>query len=61
MTALADATGLGFLRDEDVPAQPVLPGLIDADYCARARILPLSDDAGSLTAVAYTHPPPPPR
>ena len=49
VTALADATGLGFLREDEVPAQAVLPDLIDGDYCARARILPVSDRDGVLT------------
>jgi general secretion pathway protein E len=49
VTALADATGLGFLRDDEVPAQPVLPELLSGDYCGRARVLPVSDADGVLT------------
>ncbi|MCJ2048000.1 GspE/PulE family protein [Methylobacterium sp. J-078] len=49
VTALADATGLGFLREEEVPAQAVLPDLLDGDYCGRARVLPVSDGDGVLT------------
>ena len=49
VTALADATGLGFLREEEVPVQAVLPDLLDGDYCGRARVLPVSDGDGVLT------------
>ncbi|GEP03103.1 GspE/PulE family protein [Methylobacterium oxalidis] len=52
VSALADATGLPFLRDEEVPGEPVLPGLIGADYCARARVLPLRADATRLDVAA---------
>ncbi|KQP29667.1 general secretion pathway protein GspE [Methylobacterium sp. Leaf104] len=55
VTALADATGLGILREEEVPAQPTLPEAIGGDYAARARILPLSDRDGEL-AIAVVDP-----
>ncbi|ACA15696.1 General secretory system II protein E domain protein [Methylobacterium sp. 4-46] len=48
VTALAEATGLPILREEDLPAEPVLPELITAEYCARARVLPLAADAETL-------------
>ncbi|GJD43661.1 Type II secretion system protein E [Methylobacterium cerastii] len=41
VTALSDATGLAILRDDELPPSPVLPEAIGADYCARARVLPL--------------------
>lgn len=46
--ALAEATGLAVLQDEDLPAAPVLPETIGADYCARARVLPLAEEADGL-------------
>ncbi|HEV7440174.1 MAG TPA: GspE/PulE family protein, partial [Methylobacterium sp.] len=52
VTALADLTGLAFLREEDVPTEPVLPGEIGAEYCARARVLPLAESGGNLTVAA---------
>jgi general secretion pathway protein E len=52
VTALADLTGLAFLREEDVPAEPVLPGEIGAEYCARARVLPLAASGEALTVAA---------
>ncbi|WP_407529125.1 GspE/PulE family protein [Methylobacterium oryzisoli] len=48
VTALAEATGLSVLREEEVPGGPVLPELIGADYCARARVLPLAAEADRL-------------
>ncbi|WP_132251236.1 GspE/PulE family protein [Methylobacterium segetis] len=52
VSALADATGLPFLREECLPGEPVLPDLIGAEYCARARVLPLRADAVSLDVAA---------
>ncbi|SFH07581.1 GspE/PulE family protein [Methylobacterium gossipiicola] len=49
VTALADATGLSFLAEDAVPSQAVLLDLLDGDYCARARVLPVSDRDGVLT------------
>ena len=46
--ALSEATGLAVLQDEELPASPVLPESIGADYCARARVLPLSEDGDGL-------------
>ncbi|KQT59706.1 general secretion pathway protein GspE [Methylobacterium sp. Leaf456] len=46
--ALAEATGLAVLHEEDLPASPVLSELIGADYCARARVLPLIEEADGL-------------
>ncbi|MEA1832130.1 GspE/PulE family protein [Methylobacterium durans] len=52
VSALADATGLPFLRESDLPGEPVLPGLIGAEYCARARVLPLRAEAEGLDVAA---------
>lgn len=49
VTALSEATGLPILAPEEIPASPVLPDSIGADYCARARALPVAADADSLT------------
>ncbi|UYW26385.1 ATPase, T2SS/T4P/T4SS family [Methylorubrum extorquens] len=48
VAALSDATGLAILREEDWPATPVLPELVGADYCARARVLPVAEAPGRL-------------
>ncbi len=48
VTALSEATGLDVLQEADLPPAPVLPGLIGADYCARARVLPLAETPGRL-------------
>ncbi|MGY2050989.1 GspE/PulE family protein [Methylobacterium sp. JK268] len=49
VTALAEATGLPILREEEVPAEPVLPDLITAEYCARSRVLPVAAGPDRLT------------
>ncbi|KQP34635.1 general secretion pathway protein GspE [Methylobacterium sp. Leaf102] len=52
VSALAASTGLPFLRDEEVPAAPVLPAEIGAEYCARVRALPIAVDADELVVAA---------
>ena len=42
VTALSEATGLPILDEAEVPGAPVLPEAIGADFCARARVLPLA-------------------
>ncbi|KQQ25367.1 general secretion pathway protein GspE [Methylobacterium sp. Leaf123] len=48
IAALSETTGLAVLREEDWPATSVLPELIGADYCARARVLPVAEAPGRL-------------
>jgi general secretion pathway protein E len=48
MEALSAATGLALFQEEDLPAAPVRLESIGADYCARARVLPLAEDGDGL-------------
>ncbi|GJD81198.1 GspE/PulE family protein [Methylobacterium gregans] len=48
VTALSEATGLPILHEDEVPGTPVLPEAIGADFCARARVLPLAVEADRL-------------
>jgi len=55
VTALSEATGLPILDPGEVSAAPVLPEAIGADYCARARVLPVAA-AGDCLTVAVVDP-----
>lgn len=48
LTALSEATGLPILHEDAVPGTPVLPEAIGADFCARARVLPLAAESDRL-------------
>lgn len=49
VTALSEATGLPILGPDALPVAPVMPEAIGADYCTRARVLPLSVGPAGLT------------
>ncbi len=42
VTALSEATGLPILGPDVVPPGPILAEALSGDYCARARVLPIS-------------------
>ncbi|KQT69876.1 MULTISPECIES: GspE/PulE family protein [unclassified Aureimonas] len=51
VAALAAFTGLAAAAPEALPAEPILVEAISADYCRRARILPLAADPSPVLAV----------